>query len=242
MRSLSSALNRITSTYTLTARNKTVPVMALIAAHQPSNPVTLTGLIADHRFPGCPCGLRSKGTVQDFGEKLYEAQFKPKGQLILDGAPEGSLQDCVDWCFDLFVLKSLKGNDMEIRAVHLAIQHLPPWISVRRASEFQDFSFRIDILLHGRGKTSAIQVKPDSYRKIDRGIQAIDTAANHQFGNPVHYLYYDSDLEFYGADDVFARIANHHGGTGADPNDNASAGSGGYASAGSGGYASAGRK
>ncbi len=242
MKSLSAILNRINATYRLSAKNRTVPVIALIDAHQPSGPVALEGLIADHCLPGCPCGLHSNGTVQDFGRKLYEAQFQPKGQSILNNAPEGSLQDCVDWCYDLFVLKSLKGHNMEIRAIHMANQHLPHWMSVSKASEFQDFTFRIDILLHGRGKTSAIQVKPDSYRNVDPSIRAIDAAANRQFGNPVHYLYYDSDLEFYGANDIFARIADHHESAGSDPNNNASASSGGYASASSGGYASAGQK
>lgn len=205
-------LNEINRVLQLSTRNKTVPVSDLIKAHEPGTPRALELLIADHRTPGCPCGLHSKGTVQEFGQTLYEAQLRPDAQVILKTAnqPVQSLAECLRWCYCLYVTHSFNGHAMEVKAIDSAIKKLPHWMSVRSASQYEDFSLRIDILLHGRGKTSAIQVKPETYRFVPPDTRAIDAAANARFGHPVFYLFYDSSHEFPDADDVFARIAEHH--------------------------------
>ena len=74
-------LNFLNGKYGISAPNRSVPVMKLIREHKPKSPNELKKLIEEHFKNDCKCGIKSKGTVEDFGKNLYEAQKKRMGKI-----------------------------------------------------------------------------------------------------------------------------------------------------------------
>ena len=60
-------LNILNGKYGVSAPNKSVPVMALIREHKPKSHEELYRLIDEHSKRNCKCGIKSQGTVENFG-------------------------------------------------------------------------------------------------------------------------------------------------------------------------------
>jgi hypothetical protein len=134
------ALNGIVSRFGLNNPKRTVPVMKLIKAHKPVSFQELRNLINLHSEVDCICKIKSKGTVEDFGKKLYETQ---KQHLHID--KQFTLEQCITWMDDLFVYNSLKGETKELEAIRLLAEKFPT-LKFERASGVLDEKIRIDIV------------------------------------------------------------------------------------------------
>ena len=186
-------LNELNGKMGISAPNKSVAVMKLIKTHQPKSKQELVKLIRYHHENTCPCGIKSEGTVADFGRNLYEAQLPYWGKYRF------SLEACIQWEYDLFVVQSLKGGIIEKRAIGELARLLPEW-EVAEAAGFLDEELRIDILLQKNGETKAgIQVKPLTFKYMRPEVIDFNRTANQKWTHPVFYLYYDEN-------EVFVRI------------------------------------
>lgn len=86
--------------------------MRLVASHKPKSSDELHDLIDWHVNNTCGlCGLRSNGTVAQFGDSLYNAQFDSVD--FLDKYHIFSKQECYSFMFNLFCVAPLRGIFME---------------------------------------------------------------------------------------------------------------------------------
>ena len=195
-------LNKLNGKYGISAPHKSVPVMKLIREHRPRSRDELVELIRFHHENACSCGIRSQGTVEDFGKKLYEAQLKEWG------TPRFTLQECVQWEYDLFILQSLKGTRVETRALEtlqkvLGAVHL----TVAEAQGFVDEELRVDLIVSKENQPlCGIQVKPLTSNKMRQSVITFNKSANARWGKPVFYLFYDDAECFANTDDVVSGI------------------------------------
>ncbi|MEZ5047027.1 MAG: MjaI family restriction endonuclease [Chitinophagaceae bacterium] len=153
-------LNELNGKMGISTPHHSVPIMKLIRQHKPKSKDELVQLIANHAKEKCPCGIISKGTVEQFGKNLFNAQKK------IWGHEKFSLQTCIQWEYDLFVTQSLKGNLMEQQAL-LKLQQSQLPFSVEEAEGYLDEELRIDLILKLESKIyGGIQVKPETHFKI----------------------------------------------------------------------------
>ncbi len=75
-------LNTLNGKYGISSPTRSVPVMKLIRTHKPQSHKELSTLINSHVGSECECecGIKSKGTIKDFGTSLYNAQAKEWGE------------------------------------------------------------------------------------------------------------------------------------------------------------------
>lgn len=193
-------LNGLNGKYGISAPSKSVPVMKLIKEHRPKSKEELYELIKHHYENNCSCGVKSQGTVEDFGRNLYEAQIKEWGRY------KYSLQECIQWEYDLFVVQSLKGTLVENKALLKLRSELPNYI-VEEAEGFVDEELRIDIIISQNGSEKCgIQVKPLTFNLMREGVITFNRVANAKWGKPVYYLYYDEKENFTNLDEVIKQI------------------------------------
>ena len=195
-------LNELNGKMGISAPNRSVPVMKLIKTHQPKSKDELVELIRHHHENDCACGIKSHGTVTDFGRKLYEAQLKYWGKYRF------TLQQCIQWEYDLFVVQSLKGGIIEKRAIRELARLLPEY-DVTEAAGYLDEELRIDILLQKNGETRAgIQVKPVTFTHMRAEVITFNRTANQKWNHPVFYLYYDENEEFESISELINQLRN----------------------------------
>jgi hypothetical protein len=195
-------LNELNGKMGISAPNKSVPVMKLIRMHKPKSREELVELIRFHAENNCKCGVKSKGTVRDFGVNLYNAQIEYWGEFRF------SLKECIQWEYDLFVAQSLKGNLVENKAIRILKGNFPQ-LSIREARDYFDEELRIDILIGYRDKVlCGIQVKPATFNKMRSGVILFNKTANEKWGKPVYYLFYNEKEDFININDVFRELQN----------------------------------
>jgi hypothetical protein len=157
-------------------------------------------LIKSHHENNCTCGVKSQGTVENFGQNLYEAQLKEWGEY------RHSLQDCIQWEYDLFIIQSLKGTLVEDNAI-VELQKLLPDFHVEKAEGYVDEELRVDIIISKDGSAlCGIQVKPKTFNFMRKGVIMFNKIANEKWGKPVYYLFYDSEEKFSNIDEVIKQI------------------------------------
>lgn len=180
-------LNLLNGKYGISAPGRSVPVMKLIKAHHPRSRDELCELIRSHHLTDCPCGIKSQGTVEDFGRKLFEAQWAEWG------AYRYSLQACVQWEYDLFVVQSLKGTVVEEKALAFFQKNLNcVGLKTLAAEGFLDEELRVDLVIEKDGQAlCGVQVKPLTFNRMREGVRHFNQAANAKWGKPVFYLFYD---------------------------------------------------
>lgn len=195
-------LNVLNGKYGISAPHKSVPVIKLIRQHQPRSKDELVELIRFHFENDCPCGIRSQGTVEDFGKNLFAAQ------LTEWGLARYTLQECIQWEYDLFILQSLKGTRVETCALEklrpvLDVLHL----TVAEALGYVDEELRIDLVVSKNGEPlCGIQVKPLTFNKMRRGVIDFNKNANARWDRPVFYLFYDDGENFSNLEEIIHRI------------------------------------
>jgi len=193
-------LNDLNGKYGISAPNKSVPVMKLIKVHQPKSPDELKKLIEHHFKNNCKCGIKSKGTIEDFGKNLYKAQKEEWGEY------KYSLEECIEWEYNLFVINSLIGNQMEQKAIKLLKEKLPN-LEIRESSDKEDEDFRVDLVIKNKNKIiCGIQVKPESFNHVKKSIMYFNKNANQKFLVNVYYLFYNNNMEFINLDEIVKNI------------------------------------
>ncbi|MDW8203513.1 MAG: MjaI family restriction endonuclease [Cytophagales bacterium] len=195
-------LNGLNGKYGISAPYKSVPVMKLIKEHRPKSKEELYELIKQHYENTCSCGVKSQGTVEDFGKNLYEAQIKEWGRY------KYSLQECIQWEYDLFVIQSLKGTLVENNALSKLKSELSNY-TVEEAEGFVDEELRIDLIVSQNGiEKCGVQVKPLTFNLMREGVITFNKVANAKWGKPVYYLFYDDNENFTNIDEVIEQIKN----------------------------------
>lgn len=195
-------LNKLNGDYGISASYNSVPVMKLIKAHRPKSKDELYELIKVHHETNCDCGVKSQGTVEDFGRNLYEAQKQEWGSC------KYSLQDCIQWEYDLFVVQSLKGTLVENKALKDLKNQLPEF-EINEAEGFVDEELRIDLIVSkGANEIAGIQVKPETFKLMREGVIIFNKTANAKWGKPVFYLFYNKQEQFTNLDNVIEQVKN----------------------------------
>jgi hypothetical protein len=190
------ALNLLNGKMGISAPHRSVPVMKLIRVHVPKSKEELVELIKYHYENNCACGIRSKGTVEDFGRNLFNAQMQ------FWGSNKFTLQQCIQLEYDLFVVQSLKGGLIEKRAMGELAKVLPT-LSFAEANGYVDEEMRIDIIVMKLNvEVAGIQVKPGTFKLMRSSVIEFNTAANSKWGKPVFYLYYDEEGKFMNWEEI----------------------------------------
>jgi hypothetical protein len=183
-------LNELNGKMGISAPHKSVPVMKLIKAHNPKSKGELVELIKWHSEHTCECGVVSQGTVETFGENLYNSQIPYWGKI------KYSLKDCIQWEYDLFVVNSLKGGIIERKAI-TQLQKIIPSFSFIEAKGFLDEELRIDIIIiKDKKEIGGIQVKPLTFKLMRTEVITFNKKANQKWDKPVLYLFYNDNEEF----------------------------------------------
>ncbi len=189
-------LNLLNGKMGISAPEKSVPVMKLIKIHQPKSKEALVQLIRYHFEKECTCGIKSKGTVSDFGANLFMAQKDFWGEYKF------TLTECIQWEYDLFVIQSMKGGYLEKKAQKL-LQTSFPTLKIVEAKGYLDEELRIDLLIKKEGKEIAgIQVKPNTFNQMREEVISFSKKANSKWGKPVFYLFYDKKENFINIDTI----------------------------------------
>lgn len=193
-------LNELNGKMGISAPYKSVPVMKLIKNHNPKSKAELVSLIETHFKTQCNCGVISKGTVEQFGKNLYEAQ------LNYWGGYKYSLDQCIQWEYDLFITQSLKGGYMEKKAQTELSKNFPK-LSFKLIDGMLDEEYRIDIVAYqNSSEIFGVQVKPHSYNYMRESVQSFNKNANQKWHKPVYYLFYDENLSFVNLNEIINPI------------------------------------
>ena len=185
-------LNLLNGKKGISAPHKSVPVMKLITEHNPKSHQELVSLIEKHVGGADCCSVVSQGTVEDFGKNLYDAQQDFWGE------EKYTLEECIEWEYDLFISQSLKGDTMETMAINKLKKRLSDIDSIKfeESNEIVDNEYRIDIeVKSGNTIISGIQVKPNSYSNMRSEVKFKTKSANRKYKGDVLYLFYDYDSE-----------------------------------------------
>lgn len=195
-------LNELNGKMGISAPFKSVPVMKLIKIHNPKSKEELVDLIKWHSENICECGVVSKGTIEDFGRNLYKSQINYWGEFRY------TLQQCIQWEYDLFVIQSLKGGINEKKAIN-QLKNSFQDLHFQEAEGFLDEELRIDIIiLKNKTPVAGIQVKPSTFKLMRREVITFNKNANKKWNNPVFYLYYDENDNFINMGDLKNAIEN----------------------------------
>ena len=197
-------LNELNGKMGISNPSTSVPVMKLIKTHNPKSKEALVQLIEYHKINRCSCGIVSKGTVREFGEWLYESQKKHWGQY------KYTLEQCIQWEYDLFVVQSLKGGIIEKEAAKLLQTALNHYI-IEEAQGYLDDELRIDLIVYDLNKNivGGIQVKPKTFNSMRPEVLFMQKKQNLKWGHPVWFLFYNKDESFEDLDlliDVIKKI------------------------------------
>ena len=216
--STDSPLYRLNKKHDISAPENSVPVTKLIRVHQPRNRTELFALFKSHVDCECECGIKSKGTIKDFGVNLYNAQIDEWGQHIF------TLKECIQWEFDFFLLLSGFPNGNTI--VEKAILYIRNF--VEKHPEYQSDGFwaiskctgnhGVDILVSPADPKREvypfptecyIKVEPKIYKYMEGSIKRVDETCDGLFNaTPVFCLYYDEDSKFINFDNVIELVVN----------------------------------
>lgn len=190
-------LNELNGKMAISSPKNSVPVIKLINVHQPKSYDELESLIEYHYTHDCDCGIKSKGTVYDFGKKLYDSQKDYFGDILF------TLEECVQWEYDLFIINSLKGNIMEHKAITELKQWLPMDYDVVKSNNLIDEEYRVDLeIVKNDELLLGIQVKPYTYKYARDNVKGFNETRNSQYTNKVAYYYYDENGIFINIDEI----------------------------------------
>jgi hypothetical protein len=193
-------LNELNGKMGISAPHKSVPVMKLIKIHKPKSKEELVLLIKYHFENECSCGIKSQGTLKDFGNNLYNSQLKYWKENRF------THKECLQWEYDLFIVQSLKGGILEQKAITLLKKLLPQYI-IKEAKGYLDEEVRVDIIISKNNRTiCGIQVKPKSFKYARKNVIDFNLKANKKYKKPVFYLYYNEEDSFIAVENLILEI------------------------------------
>lgn len=183
-------LNWLNGAAAISAPENSVPVMSLIRKHKPKSHEELYVLIKKHYKTKCKCGITSKGTIEDFGKKLYQAQQKYWKQKRY------TLKQCIKWEYDLFIVQSMKGQCMEEKIKTILQNKLKKQYKINETNDYIDDTLRVDLEVSNKNNViCGIQIKPISFKKTRKKIIEFNKKSNKKYGLKVFYIYYDYKTE-----------------------------------------------
>jgi len=194
-------LNKLNGDCGISAAENSVPVQKLIRIHNPSSREELVDLIKKHHEKNCECGIKSKGTIEDFGNNLYEAQKTEWGEYKF------SREECIEWEYHLFVTQSLIGNTIE-KDVKKVLENKLSNFTIEDSGSYYDEELRIDLVIKRENKIIVgIQVKPESFKNVRGNVKLFNLKRNALVDFPVLYLYYEyGQRKIINLDEVVSRI------------------------------------
>jgi len=211
-------LNFLNEAAQTNSRKNTVPVMALVAAHKPNSSEELKELIKNHINQDCKCGLKSSGTVEDFSNNLYNAQFTNDSyKNKYPNEREFTFDECYDFMYSLFCIGPLRALLTENNSKKLLsnilnkenIQH-----RIEDATEIEDFNYAIDynifVILNSKEYKIGIQVKPQSFFKNKFAFNS-NNNKHSKCNYPVCYHTYNNHTMkfiYYSTNDIIDFIKN----------------------------------
>lgn len=195
-------LNYLNEAAGTNSRNRSVPIMQLVSYHKPDTPEECEALIAGHCTRGCPCGLRSKGTVKDFAQNLYDAQFTTHSYRVkYPEQPPFTLEDCYAFMHSLFCVGPLRGLQQEKKSKAWANTQINATMHIRDGTPEEDFDYAVDYVVMKKEPAIilfGVQVKPDSFFRRSDSV-AVNNAKHSKWGHPVIYhTYRNTNLQFIG--------------------------------------------
>jgi hypothetical protein len=176
--------------------------MNLCKNHKPPDEAVMAALYEAHCAEGCAmCGepARPNGTLKELTKALTTALRAAQSQSeVQPGCAMSMLtvQDCANYVYDLYVKAPLVGTVMETRALRDLNASLPGAMSGRSATPAEDYDYNVDIVFQKCG----VQVKPDSFKRKcqkDPSVKRECERRNQLWGNPVMYLYYNSQTKLW---------------------------------------------
>jgi hypothetical protein len=169
--------------------------------HKPTTPFELENLINSHQHLECECGVVSKCTVESVGRDLYDAQLSYWGEY------KYSLEECIQWEYDLFILQTLKGSRMEYTCVQELQSILGEDYHVHHTDLYVDEELRVDLEVRRKNKILAgVQVKPSSYSNTREEVQYMNNKKNRKYPHPVFYVFYDYESETFSLDNLVVAL------------------------------------
>lgn len=214
-------LNVINERYGTNQKRRSVPIQDLIRYHKPTQQAELIALIEAHTSTGslskCKCGCKSAGKLEDFADNLYEAYGRYLKEV--DNTIEyKDWDDCYIFMKNLFVINSLRGNDMENKVVkslrkfielHYSDHHVK--YRAELATEVHDFKFAVDISFFNDTtgeEIFGVQVKPLTYKNFPTTHTVVqqNLTKNKLYGKPVVYIYYDEANTIHSAHNVASEL------------------------------------
>ncbi len=191
-------LNKLNGKYGISAPRNSVPVMKLIKVHAPKSKKELYDLIKFHAEKNCECGIKSQGSIEFFGQQLFTAQVKEWG------FHKYTLEQCIQWEYDLFITQSLKGNRIEKLALNALSKILGSVnLEIIFTEGFPDEELRIDLIVKNKKEEiCGIQVKPLTFNKMRESVIQFNKKANRKWNKPVFYLFYDDNEIFTNKEEI----------------------------------------
>lgn len=118
------------------------------------------------------------------------------GQLMFDHSDgRVTLQECIDYCDDVGVRRSLKGNQMEVVLMN-KIKNRDGY-TCEESDEELDVKYNVDLVAtNPKGETIYIQVKPESYLRTSEEVQNINKEKERRLGSKIWYCVYDANSKF----------------------------------------------
>jgi len=195
-------LNELNGKMGISDPKKSVPVMKLIKTHNPKSKDALVDLIKYHKINKCECGVISTGTVKEFGERLYASQE------VYWGSKKYTLKECIQWEYDLFIIQSLKGGNIEKKAIKNLNNSLNESFIIEEAEGYLDDELRVDIIVYDINKNiiGGIQVKPKTFKNMRQEVIYMQAKQNIKWGHPVWMLYYNKDESFENFEEILKEI------------------------------------
>ncbi|MGD1847518.1 MAG: hypothetical protein ACFB10_19185 [Salibacteraceae bacterium] len=193
-------LNALNGRFGISAPHRSVPIMQLIRVHRPRSKAELEALVAYHAHHTCSCGIVSRGTIQDFGKALYEAQHKAWGTYRY------SLEHCIQWEYHLFITQSWKGSAQERNLLQQLRLSLPEFQFDYSAAEL-DAEYRIDLTINKKDRLlGGIQVKPESFQHMRPSVIEYQKRQHRKWELPVLAAVYQEDGRWLDFQGLVARI------------------------------------
>ena len=130
-----------------------------------------------------------KQTISDMAFGMHKKQEKY--------GTEYTQSECYEYILDLFTNKSLKGTEMEEKALKY-LQDRRKRYKWRTATTHQDTKLNIDIAGYDENDelVVGVQVKPISYKSTDYEVKRINDRKVYNSKIETHYMYYNDKHEW----------------------------------------------
>lgn len=195
-------LNHIAERYGVNRKSSSFSCTDFYSIHNPATIAEAIALIDDYKAGRrTHSKIKVKRNIQEIAHNLYTKVQREGLEAVYD------FERCFNFTVGLFILNSIKGKEMERRAVselRLAIEREGLPFRVGMAPSSYDFKYSVDLLIIDdveKAKTSnivcGIQVKPDTYKKVTvAGVQEHNLRNNSKVNFKTHYIYYNGRKEF----------------------------------------------